>query len=297
MIGIVGGMALAPLLGEKPLVRAGASLAGRQVLQASVVILGLQLSVGQVAAAGARSLPVMLGTLAIALVAAFWFGRLLRVTGNLRILIGVGTGICGASAIASATAVLDAGEDDVVYAISTIFFFNVVAVLLYPALGHFMHLSQQGFGLWAGTAINDTSSVVAASSAYGVHAAVEAVVVKLARTLMIVPIVLALQFWVSRSRRMPTGLAISGWRLVPWFIPLFVLAAVANSLGLVPSGSASVLGPAALFLITVALTGVGLSARFDAMRRTGLRPLLMGASLWAVVGLSSLSLQTLTGTR
>ena len=149
------------------------------------------------------SLPVLIGTLVVALVGAQLLGRLLSVDIDLRTLIGVGTGICGASAIAATDAVLSASEADVSYAIATIFTFNVVAVLTFPALGHLMALSPHSFGLWAGTAVNDMSSVVVASSSFGHGATSYAVVVKLTRTLMIIPICMGLALW--RARQGLTG--------------------------------------------------------------------------------------------
>lgn len=305
LVPVFGGPAFAIVLGMafsliRPLrapIAAGAAVASGQLLQASVVILGAQLSLHDVVRTGVTSLPVMLGTLALALLGARLFGRLLRVDGELRTLIGVGTAVCGASAIGAVTRVVGAAETDVAYSMATIFAFNVVAVLLYPPLGHLMGLSQHSFGLWGGTAINDTSSVVAATTTYGHAAANYGVVVKLTRALMILPIC----GWLA-ARRQPRQAsgpdAAAGrprWtRLVPWFIGYFLLAVVANTVGLVPASWHPTLGSAATFLICVALAGIGLSARFAQMRRSGLRPLLLGGLLWATVGVSSLLLQALT---
>ena len=166
------------------------------------MVLGTGLSFHQVLATGASSLPVLLGTLAVALFGAWSLGRLLSVGRDLRTLIGVGTGIGGgASAIAATNAVISASEADVSYAIATIFTFNVVAVLTFPAIGHLIRLSPHAFGLWAGTAVNDMSSVVAASSIFSKATTSYAVVVKLTRTLMIIPISIAL---VRRARRSDT---------------------------------------------------------------------------------------------
>ncbi len=146
----------------------------------------------------------MLGTLAVCLGAAWLFGRLLGVPRDLRTLIGVGTGICGGSAIAAVSPVIEAASTDVAYAISTIFLFNITAVLAFPLLGHALGMSQQSFGLFAGTAVNDTSSVVATATTYGAAATSHAVVVKLVRTLMIIPICLTLAALTARNRR-PAG--------------------------------------------------------------------------------------------
>ena len=297
-IGIVLGMALSVATARKsPVLRAGAGFASHQLLQASVVLLGAQLSMRDVLRTGLASLPVMLGTLALALVGARVFGRLLRVEGNLRTLIGVGTGVCGASAIAAVSRVLAADEAEVAYSLSTIFAFNVLAVVLFPALGHAMGLSQHAFGLWSGTAINDTSSVVAATATYGSAASSYGVVVKLTRALMIVPISAWLAVRVLKRARESDGAGLARvprwWTFVPWFIGYFLLAALINTVGAVPRGWHPFLSDAATFLITVALVGVGLLARLADMRRTGLRALGLGGCLWATVGLSSLALQAI----
>ena len=183
----------------------GLKWASTFVLQCSVVLLGAQLSIGEAARVGVSSLPVMLGTLAICLGAAWLYGRLLKIPHDLRTLIGVGTGICGGSAIAAVAPVIEAASADVAYAISTIFLFNIAAVLAFPLLGHALGMSQQSFGLFAGTAVNDTSSVVATAATYGAAASSHAVVVKLVRTLMIIPICLGLAALTARKRTAATA--------------------------------------------------------------------------------------------
>jgi uncharacterized integral membrane protein (TIGR00698 family) len=263
------------------------------VLQLSVVLLGAQLSLGQVVTVGAGSLPVMLGTLGVCLLLAWLVGRQLGVPRDLRTLIGVGTGICGASAIAATTPAIKAKSNDVAYAISTIFLFNVAAVLLFPPLGHLLGLSQHAFGLFAGTAVNDTSSVVAAAGAYGPAAVQYAVVVKLVRTLMIIPVVLALSALTSRER---LGLR-SAAKLVPWFLIAFLAVAGLHTAGLIPADAQTFLHQLALLFIAVALAGVGLSTDLAALRRAGTRPLLLGLILWAAVSVTSLALQHVTNFR
>lgn len=299
VFGVVLGMVVAAVLRPGTTLRPGIGFTGKHILQASIVVLGTGLSLLEVVHTGVSSLPVMLGTLALAGIGTVVCGHLLHVDGNLRMLIGVGTGVCGASAIAAVTAVVGAVEVDVAYAISTIFAFNVAAVLLFPALGHLLGLSQHAFGLWAGTAINDTSSVAAAAYTYGSAAGAYGVVIKLTRSLMIVPICLGLATRQLHRRRHSTGAStapsVRWWKIVPWFIVYFLLAAAANTMGLVPHGWHSLLAALATFLITVALAGIGLSARFGTMRTMGLRPLLLGAALWATVAVGSLAIQGATG--
>jgi uncharacterized integral membrane protein (TIGR00698 family) len=264
----------------------GIAFSSTVLLQLAIVLLGSTLALGQILRVGVRSLPVMLGTLAVALVGAVIVGRALRVSSRLRTLVGVGTGICGASAIAAVAGIVEASQAEIAYAISTIFVFNVVAVILFPPIGRLLHLSQHGFGLWAGTAVNDTSSVVAAAYAYGHAAGAHAVVVKLTRTTLIVPIALGLS--AIRAGRRPG-------RLVPPFLVLFVLASALDTAGLVGAGARRVLADVALALITAALAGVGLGADLGAMRRAGPRPLVLGAILWMLVASVSLALQTASG--
>lgn len=296
--GVVLGVVLGTLIKPGPRLKPGIAFASKFVLQLSVVILGTQLSLAEAAKVGLQSLPVMLGTLAICLVGAWLIGRALGVVGDLRTLIGVGTGICGASAIAAAAPVIGAVSVDVAYAISTIFLFNIAAVLVFPLIGHLLGMSQTAFGLFAGTAVNDTSSVVAAASTYGAVATNHAVVVKLVRTLMIIPIVVTLAAWVARRdapaedgstpRRLSVGRVL---RLVPWFLVGFVVMAAINSTGVIPAGAHDALTGVSLFLIATALSAIGLSTDLAGFRRAGWRPLALGGLLWIVVALSSLGLQ------
>jgi uncharacterized integral membrane protein (TIGR00698 family) len=270
------------------------------------VVLGGTLSLGQVLAVGRESLPVMLGTLAVALLGTWLIGRLLGVRGDARTLIGVGTGICGASAIAAVTAVLKPNGSHVAYAMGTIFTFNVVAVLAFPAIGYLTGMSPQAFGLWAGTAVNDTSSVLATAYSFSAAAGTYALVVKLTRTLALIPIVLVLavvkacrdaradaageserRLW----RRLP-------WtRLVPWFLIGFVVTSALATSGVLPAAAGHLLTVAGTFMITTALAGIGLSIDVRELRAAGGRPLALGGLLWILVAASSIGLQTLTATR
>lgn len=311
-LGVLVAVAVRP--GERT--RPGVDFAGRRVLQAAVVLLGARLSLGQVLRAGADSLPVTLVTLTVCLVAAQWIGRRLGVLGDLRTLIGVGTGVCGASAIAAVTPVIGAAGAEVAYAVSTIFVFNIAAVLVFPLLGHLLDMDPHAFGTFAGTAVNDMSSVVAVARAYGGDATDQAVVVKLARTLMIVPICLGLAALARRRAGRaeaegstgagPEGEADAGsglgrpapvriTRLVPWFLLGFLVLAAAHTAGLLPAAAHGPLGALAGFLITLALSAIGLSTDPARLRRTGPAPLLLGGCLWLVVTATGLAVQFLTG--
>ena len=299
VIAIVSGMVIAVARRPSARLHAGMTFTSKKVLQASIVVLGTGLSLSQVVSTGARSLPVLLGTLVVALAVAHVAGRALGLRRDLTTLIGVGTAICGASAIAATDAVIDADDADVSYSIATIFTFNVVAVLLYPTLGHLFGFSQHTFGLWAGTAINDLSSVVAASTIYGHTAAAYGVIVKLTRTLAIIPIALtlaALRGARKEHQSEPAGQRVRLRRIFPTFILVFVGAVVINTVGLVPATWHRPLSDGATWMITAALAAIGLSTDVSHIRRAGFRPIALGAILWATVGLASLGLQALTGT-
>lgn len=282
-IALVVGAAVRPLLTLDAGARRAVHFASKRVLQAAIVLFGGTFGLGRVLQIGRSSAPVMLGTLAVALVAALALGRALRIGPRLTTLIGVGTSICGASAIGAVSGVVAASEAEIAYAISTIFVFNVVAVLIFPLIGHALALSQHAFGVWAGTAVNDTSSVVAAAYTYGHSAGSVAVVTKLARTTMIVPVVLGLAVRQARTTTV--------WRAFPFFLVWFVAASTVNTAGLVPAVAVSALSHTASLLIAVALAAVGLSTSPQAIRRAGYRPLLLGAALWIVVAVTGLALQ------
>lgn len=294
-LGVLGRL----LLGPRKALEPGVAKAKGFLLQLAVVVLGSQLSLTEVVKVGTESLPVMLGTLVACLGVAYVVGRKLGIDGDLRTLIGVGTGVCGASAIAAISPIIEAKSNQIAYAVSTIFLFNVAAVVAFPPLGHALGMSQQSFGLFAGTAVNDTSSVVAAASAYGPAAANHAVVVKLVRTLMIIPIALGLAAVVRRRAIRAGGVERGTWvnplKLIPWFLVGFLLVAAANSVRLIPASSHGALSRGSLLLITTALVGIGLSIDVAELRRTGARPLLLGLILWVSVTGASLLLQWATG--
>jgi uncharacterized integral membrane protein (TIGR00698 family) len=301
VIAIVGGIVLSLFRQPSERERPGLAFSSKLVLQGSIVVLGTGLSLHQVLVTGRSSLPVLLGSLAVSLIGAALLGRVLSVNRDLRTLIGVGTGICGASAIAATNAVISASESDVSYAIATIFTFNVVAVLTFPTIGHLLSLSPSGFGLWAGTAINDMSSVVAASSVFGHNATSYAIVVKLTRTLMIIPISIGLAIWRFRRNRLSSTSAQASfnWRqrhtILPMFIGWFLLAVIVNSTGVIPGSWHADLSAIAQVMITIALAAIGISTNFHDIRRAGFKPLALGAMLWILVATTSLGLQFATG--
>jgi len=273
--------------------RPGVSYAARFVLQGAIIVSGLGISLASIARTGLGTLPVTLGTIALVLAIAPLAGRSLRVEVTLRQLVGVGTAICGASAIAAVSAVLESSEADVALAIATVFVYNIVAVLTFPLVGQALALSQDQFGVWAGTAINDTSSVVAAAYAYGREAGDHATIVKLTRATLILPIVGGIALLRARAQR-HLGTAVPWVRIVPWFVVWFLVAAFVNTTGLLPHAWHGAVGEIATFGICVALAAIGLQTALGTLLRSGARPLAFGLILWLAVACSSLVIQNLT---
>ncbi len=272
----------------------GIQFASRQLLQWSIVLLGLCLPIAEVVRTGLHSLSVTLMTIGAAYVSTFCFGKLLGIPPKLCTLIGTGTAICGGSAIAAVIPVLQPDDHEAAYSLSTIFLFNIVAVLLFPLCGHLLGLSDQGFGLWAGTAINDTSSVVAAGYAWSKDAGEYATIVKLTRALLIIPVTLIIGF-MFRTRHTSSHSAgiVKLGRTVPWFIIWFAIASVAG--GFLPAIASQYAHWLAPFLITAALTAIGISIDLAKMRQTGWRPLVLGMLVWISVAACSLLVQRVQG--
>jgi len=300
VIGIVLGILVGNLLSPGARFSPGIAFAGKKVLQWSIIALGFGLSLDQVAKTGLESLSVTLVTMTVAFLSAWGLGRWLGVHDKLMVLIGVGTAICGGSAIAAVTPIIRPDDHDTAFAISTIFLFNVVAVLLFPLLGHLMHLSDLGFGLWAGTAINDTSSVVAAGYSFSHAAGDYATIVKLTRATLIIPVCLVMAFVVAaREKRKHAAAGSTGKfslaSIFPWFILWFLVASALRTVGLIPVAIQPALHILAEFLIIVALTAIGLSANVRKMISSGPRPILLGLGVWIAVAVSSLLVQLVIG--
>ncbi|MFT4065572.1 MAG: putative sulfate exporter family transporter [Paraburkholderia sp.] len=295
VIGIVAGIIVRNVFSPGSRYDPGIRFASKHVLQWSIIALGAGLSLSQVARTGMHSLAVTAVTITVAGVAAWGLGKLLGVGGKLKLLIGVGTAICGGSAIAAVTPIIKPDDHETAFAISTIFLFNLVAVLLFPALGHLLHLSDAGFGMWAGTAINDTSSVVAAGYTYSKAAGDYATVVKLTRATLIIPICLALTVAVAYRAKQSGAAQFSLSRVFPWFILWFLVASAIRTANLIPATWQPVIHDAAEFMIIVALTAIGLSSNLRRMAATGIRPVLLGLGVWVAVSVSSLAVQLVAG--
>ena len=300
---LIGGPVFAILLGmilafwKRPsAMDAGITFCSKKILQYSIIFIGFGMNIRTVLATGGQSLAVMLCTIAASLLTAFLMGRVLKVPSNTATLIGVGTSICGGSAIAATAPVIEADDREVAYSISTIFLFNILAVFIFPALGRVFHMTYTVFGIWAGTAINDTSSVVAAGFAFSDAAGELATIVKLTRTLMIIPITLALTLYRTWKRKQQGTAAASNYSIVkifPWFVLGFLLTAILNSTGWIPSAASSWLNELGKFGIMVAMAGIGLNTNLKSLVKNGVRPIALGLCCWFVVAVVSLVVQHL----
>jgi uncharacterized integral membrane protein (TIGR00698 family) len=297
VLGILLGMLLT--LWRRPAsFETGIRYTSKKVLQYAIIFLGFEMNLFNVLKTGQQTLLLMAFTFTATFLTAYVAGRALKVDSQATTLIGVGTAICGGSAIAATAPVIGASDEDVAHAISTIFLFNVIAAFLFPALGHTFGMSDATFGVWAGTAVNDTSSVVAAAYSYSDAAGNLAVIVKLTRTLMIVPISLALALWASRKAAASGAVAeprhaYSLARVFPWFVLGFAAAALVNTLVTLPVGLGPLLGQAGKFMIVMAMAAIGLNTHLGRLVRSGGRPILLGLVCWAVLAVTSLGVQGL----
>jgi uncharacterized integral membrane protein (TIGR00698 family) len=266
-------------------------------LRAGIILLGATLNLTDVVQTGGSSLWLLALTMTVGLGFALLVGRAMSVEWRIRCLIGIGTTICGGSAIAALAPVIRAKSEEIAYSISVIFLFNMLAVIIFPGIGHALHLSDDGFGLWAGTAVNDTSAVVAAGFAFSKAAGAYATIVKLTRTTLIIPLVLVfgllMPFIDPAEKGQKTDLAARLKKSVPWFILWFVVASLLNTLGLV-GPYAPTIQTWARFVMVVALAAVGLQGHWRAFAGAGVRPLLLGMGTWAAVAITSLLVQTWT---
>ncbi|MBN9485366.1 MAG: hypothetical protein BGO70_03800 [Bacteroidetes bacterium 43-93] len=253
------------------------------LLQVSVVGLGFGMNVHSALKAGKEGIMFTIVSIATTLLLGFILGRLFKIDRKTSILISSGTAICGGSAIAAISPVIKAGEKQISVALGTVFILNSIALFLFPVIGHYLHLSETQFGLWAAIAIHDTSSVVGAAGKYGPHALEVATTVKLARALWIIPVSLGMAFLFKTGK---------GKVKIPWFIFLFIIAMVANTyLPAIAMVDAYIVTVAKAGLtLTLFLIGSGLS--FAALRSVGIKPLLQGILLWIFI--SSVALWVIT---
>lgn len=296
---ILIGMVLAIFLKKRAPFEDGIKYASKKILQFAVILLGFGLNLNVIVQTGRQSLPIILTTITTSLLIAFVLCRLMHIPSKISTLIGVGSSICGASAIAATAPVIDADDAEVAQAISVIFLYNVIAALLFPALGSllgFPTANGEVFGIFAGTAVNDTSSVTAAASTWdsmyqlGSQTLDTAVTVKLTRTLAIIPITLVLALVRSRQSG-ADGKKVNIAKVFPSFILYFIAASLITTIATAFGVQASVFAPLkdlSKFLIILAMAAIGLNTDVIKLVRTGGKPLLLGFCCW--VGITGMCL-------
>ncbi len=300
---IIFGMIITLFIKTKDALQPGITYTSKKILQYAVVLLGFGLNLSTIAKTGAQSLPIIVSTISVSLIVSFVLYKLMKIPSHISTLIGVGSSICGGSAIAAAAPVIGADDEEIAQSISVIFLFNVIAALIFPTLGTLLGMSNEGFGLFAGTAVNDTSSVTAAASAWdGMHPGANtldsATIVKLTRTLAIIPITLALAFWRARKEKQSAGQSFSLKKIFPFFILFFVLASVITTIATSLGASADFFSPfktLSKFFIVMAMAAIGLNTNIVKLVKTGGKPILMGLCCWAAIALVSLGMQHMLG--
>ena len=298
------GMLLNPLVAKQGYYKGGVKLVSKQVLRLAIILMGLTLSFTQVFQVGKYSLIVMCFTLFAAFGGGYFLGKLFGMNWKLSGLISAGTGICGGSAIAAIAPTIDAENKDIAYAISATFLFDVVMVILFPIAGRYFGMSDMGFGLWAGTAVNDTSSVVAAGYAFSDAAGAFSVIVKLTRTLSIIPTVLIFSFLNERLNAKAAAAAGTGAvakkkidlkKIFPYFILLFLGMVAVKSTGLIPDVVSDMVSEFSKFFMVMALGAIGLKTNFKEVAHAGFKPMLHGFIISALVVVVSFVVQLFMG--
>lgn len=270
----------------------GLKFTSKKVLKFAIILLGASLHIADVLNVGKMSLEVMFFTLLTCFGGGYFIGRALGLNWKLSNLISAGTGICGGSAIAAIAPVIDAEDSDIAYAMSATFLFDMAMIVLFPIMGRAIGLSDMAYGLWAGTAVNDTSSVVAAGYAFSEAAGDYATMVKLTRTLSIVPTVIIfalINVHLKKKAALAAGessdirASVSFAKLFPWFILGFLGLVAINSFGLIPAAVAAAAKTLSKFLMVSALAAIGLNTSFKEMSKSGIQPMIHGFIISALV--------------
>ncbi len=309
VFGIIIGMIITFFIKDKSKIQPGITFTSKKILQYAVILLGFGMNLSSILKTGAQSLPIILSTISISLIVSFVLYKAMRMQPKIATLIGVGSSICGGSAIAATAPVIDADDEEIAQSISVIFLFNIIAALIFPTLGSILGLSNEGFGLFAGTAVNDTSSVTAAASAWdGIHGSNTldtATIVKLTRTLAIIPITLVLALWRTKKESSGNGAKVNIKNIFPFFILYFVLASVITTVffAVFPTGSVHEIGNSVFsflktlskLFIVMAMSAIGLNTNIVKLIKSGGKPIFLGFCCWIAISVVSLVMQYMLG--
>lgn len=265
----------------------------KRILKVAIILLGASLSVSTIMSVGKMTFFVMLFTFAMCFGGGFFIRKLFGLNWKLSNLISAGTGICGGSAVAAIAPVIDADDKDIAFALSSTFLFDMVMVALYPIMGRILGMSDIAYGIWAGTSVNDTASVVASGYAFSEAAGDFATMVKLTRTIAIIPTVLVFAYIGTRVKQkelqsVGDGKKVNVLKIIPWFIAGFLALAIVNSVGLIPSEVSGVMKSASKFLMVTALAAIGLGTSIADFKKAGLSPMFYGITIDTLVTLTAL---------
>ena len=295
---ILMGMIITFLVKDKSKVQSGITYTSKKILQYAVILLGFGMNLSDIVKTGSSSLPIIISTIATSLVVAYVLCKVLKMPSKISTLIGVGSSICGGSAIAATAPVIEADDEEIAQAISVIFLFNILAALIFPTLGGMLGLSNDGFGLFAGSAVNDTSSVTATATAWdGIHGSNtldQATIVKLTRTLAIIPITLVLAFKRTRDAEKSES-TFNLKKIFPFFILFFILASVITTVFNLPGNITAPIKDLSKFFIVMAMAAIGLNTNIVKLVKSGAKPIFMGFCCWVAITVVCLSMQALLG--
>lgn len=294
------GMLLNPILFKYEILRDGANFVSKEILRLAIILMGTTLSFSQVLEVGKYSLFVMTFTLLVAFGGGYYLGKLFGMNWKLSGLISAGTGICGASAVAAIAPTIEAEAKDIAYAISATFIFDIIMVIFFPIWGRQLGLSDLGYGLWTGTAVNDTSSVVAAGYAFSDAAGSFSIIVKLTRTLSIIPAVLIFSYINQKIESKKNNGHISDAKIdikkiFPWFILMFLGVVGIKSLGLIPEALSKNIASLSKFFMIMSLGAIGLKTNFKEVSKSGFLPAVHGFLISALVVIVAYGVQLLIG--
>lgn len=295
---ILMGMIITFMIKDKTKVQSGITYTSKKILQYAVILLGFGMNLGDIVKTGSSSLPIIISTITTSLIVAYVLCKVLKMPSKISTLIGVGSSICGGSAIAATAPVIEADDEEIAQAISVIFLFNILAALIFPTLGGILGLSNNGFGLFAGSAVNDTSSVTATASAWdGIHNSNtldQATIVKLTRTLAIIPITLVLAFKRTRDAEKSES-TFNLKKIFPFFILFFILASIITTVFNLPSAVTAPIKDLSKFFIVMAMAAIGLNTNIVKLVKSGAKPIFMGFCCWVAITVVCLSMQALLG--
>ena len=288
------GMFLNQFVHKTDMFAAGLKFTSKKILKFAIILLGLSLNITTILHVGKMSLTVMVFTLLTCFGGGYFIGRALGLNWKLSNLISAGTGICGGSAIAAIAPTIDADDNDVAYAMSATFLFDMAMIVLFPIMGRALGMTDQAFGIWAGTAVNDTSSVVATGYAFSEAAGDFATMVKLTRTIAIIPTVLVFAWIGVRMKRKELqaagdGAKVDMKKIIPWFIGGFLILSALNSAGVIPAAVSGLMKKASKFLMVTALAAIGLNTSLTDFKKAGLAPMFYGVTIDTLVTLTALA--------